>query len=190
VRAPHLTTFVARPIGGGKGMANQTDEARDAEAGRECPYCKETINASANKCRYCLSSIDPEHPDHGGTCPFCKESIDPDALKCPHCQSVVAVSRLTRLRTEGGGGPLPCGPGGSGKACSECIDGCWDENLGDYAAIQRCIKSRCGGTVTDSSLLLQLVLLANDLIRQNASLRGAASAQAAGRRAAVRPCEQ
>jgi Double zinc ribbon len=54
---------------------------------RECPYCREDINAEATKCRHCGSPVAPEHPPHKGVCPQCKESIRPDAVVCKHCRS-------------------------------------------------------------------------------------------------------
>lgn len=54
---------------------------------RSCPYCCETINASASKCRYCHSEIISEKPKHDGTCPFCREEIHKEAIKCKYCTS-------------------------------------------------------------------------------------------------------
>jgi hypothetical protein len=62
----------------------------DSEGTRECPYCKEDIQAEAVKCKHCGSRLTPQRPGHGGTCPFCKEEIHPDAIKCKHCKSIVA----------------------------------------------------------------------------------------------------
>jgi hypothetical protein len=59
---------------------------------RQCPYCKEQINADAVKCKYCGSSIAPERPAHGGICPYCKEQIHPEAIKCKHCKSTLVGS--------------------------------------------------------------------------------------------------
>ena len=59
---------------------------------RECPFCKEEINAEAIKCKHCRSSVTPKAPSHGGICPYCKEEIKPDAIKCKHCGTMVGNS--------------------------------------------------------------------------------------------------
>src|ERR1051325_3794946 len=52
-----------------------------------CPYCRESIEAQASKCKHCGSALASSQPMHRGTCPYCKESIKPDAVKCRHCKS-------------------------------------------------------------------------------------------------------
>jgi hypothetical protein len=54
---------------------------------RQCPFCKEQINAEATKCKHCGSRTGSPKPGHNGICPFCKESIDPSAVICKHCRS-------------------------------------------------------------------------------------------------------
>jgi hypothetical protein len=64
-------------------MSNTALETKD------CPYCKESINAEATKCKFCGSSVSPERPAHKGVCPFCREKIDGDAIRCKHCRSML-----------------------------------------------------------------------------------------------------
>jgi uncharacterized CHY-type Zn-finger protein len=72
---------------------------------RQCPYCKETINARALKCKHCGSSVQPTLPDHDGVCPFCKESIHPEAVICPHCRSqLVGAADIAERPTSSGCG--------------------------------------------------------------------------------------
>ena len=54
---------------------------------RARPYCCETINVNASRCRYCHSEIISEKPKHDGTCPFCREKIHKEAVKCKYCTS-------------------------------------------------------------------------------------------------------
>src|SRR5262245_48193427 len=83
----------------------------DAPSERECPYCKEPINAAATKCPHCRSAVQPESPSHGGECPYCKEQIKPGATKCKHCSSNLAPRSKTGCgcgcETAGEAGPRP-----------------------------------------------------------------------------------
>lgn len=54
---------------------------------RDCPYCREEIDASASRCKHCGSSVVPKVRSHGGTCPYCREEIHEEASKCKHCRS-------------------------------------------------------------------------------------------------------
>lgn len=56
---------------------------------RECPYCKEEIQADAIKCKHCGSILPATKPPHGGICPYCKEEIKEDAIKCKHCKTML-----------------------------------------------------------------------------------------------------
>ena len=66
---------------------------------RQCPFCKEEVNAAAVRCKHCLAAIQPARPGHGGVCPFCKEEINAEATRCPHCTAdlVPGVRRLRRV---------------------------------------------------------------------------------------------
>jgi hypothetical protein len=90
------------------------DEAAAASfATKECPYCKETINAQARKCRYCGSMLGREGPSHGGTCPYCKETINVEAVKCRYCGSYVgAKGSGAAVQDQPKGGMMMRGGGG------------------------------------------------------------------------------
>jgi hypothetical protein len=96
VRIEHITTITevaldeeGEEIGEeGEGRPEEPEDPRGG-ATRECPFCKEEINAEAVKCKHCGSRVSAEGPTHGGTCPYCKESIKPEAIKCMHCGSYV-----------------------------------------------------------------------------------------------------
>ena len=75
-------------------MADQESETR------ECPFCKEEVQATARRCKHCLADISPMKPAHGGICPFCKEEINPDAIRCRHCKSDLDLSGCECLLQE------------------------------------------------------------------------------------------
>ncbi|MES9944033.1 MAG: hypothetical protein ABW080_03630 [Candidatus Thiodiazotropha sp.] len=66
-----------------------SDDAKNENLSKQCPYCKEKIKKAAVVCKHCESSL-PIDPTHGGTCPFCAETINVDAIKCKHCKSVLS----------------------------------------------------------------------------------------------------
>jgi hypothetical protein len=59
---------------------------------RDCPFCREQIDARALMCRCCGSRVEPTLPDHGGVCPYCREPINPAAVVCRHCRSSLTRS--------------------------------------------------------------------------------------------------
>lgn len=67
---------------------------------RECPFCKEEIQADATRCSHCGSYITPEDPSHGGECPYCKEEVDPEATKCKHCGSYIGPEKTVQTHPE------------------------------------------------------------------------------------------
>lgn len=88
---------------------------------RQCPFCKESIDPLATKCKHCRSLLLPTAPAHGGICPFCREEIDAEAVKCKHCDSQVMVlvdAGLFSLASSGMSGTAfaMIGPGGQGDA--------------------------------------------------------------------------
>ena len=59
---------------------------------RQCPYCKEEVNAEAVRCKHCQAAIPQAMPAHHGVCPYCKEAINPEAVRCKHCHANLAPS--------------------------------------------------------------------------------------------------
>jgi hypothetical protein len=118
-----------RTIRGG----NDSGDSATEDATRRCPFCKEEIYASATKCKHCLSSVQPERPDHGGTCPYCKEEVNDEAIKCKHCGSWIDgttdVFEFSILPAVAGqrAGSLAWGVRDYGQ---ECYWDCYDKHVG------------------------------------------------------------
>ena len=51
---------------------------------KQCPYCGETIKATAKKCIHCKSWL-VEKQERRTICQFCHEAVPEKAEKCPNC---------------------------------------------------------------------------------------------------------
>ena len=61
----------------------RSDQVQDAPI---CPYCKESYNAGATRCKNCGQFL---LEGAFRSCPFCGRAIDEDARKCVHCNEFV-----------------------------------------------------------------------------------------------------
>ena len=50
-----------------------------------CPFCRETIKATAKKCMHCKSWLVETEQEVLKNCPFCSKTVSIKAEKCPHC---------------------------------------------------------------------------------------------------------
>lgn len=59
-----------------------------------CPYCGETVEVRARKCRHCQSMIEPQLPkDNIKLCRYCLKSIPSKAVKCMYCRNLTIDER-------------------------------------------------------------------------------------------------
>lgn len=54
---------------------------------KNCPFCGETINIDAKKCKHCGEWLEEKTAEEPATvkCPYCGEDILSTAVKCKHC---------------------------------------------------------------------------------------------------------
>jgi hypothetical protein len=74
---------------------------------KQCPYCAETIKATAVKCKHCKSDLPLEKAEEIKRevvlkpCPFCAENIVVKSEKCPHCESKLIQTEEIKLINSG-----------------------------------------------------------------------------------------